>query len=463
MSRPRAEGGAWAVRGCRIVICAFLAGCQAALAAPATPALPPGAILDAPPPPPIRGDRHAAGKGLVLALGKDRAALRLRLPAPPRGGAAPFVFADEREGWIARIPESYRLPSVAYGDGRVFVSGGFESTSMYALDAHDGHMLWASQQLEDNGPTAPSYENGRVIFNTESCTLFVVDAKSGKKLWFKTLGDPTLAQPSVADGLIFASHPTPNGGQQLSAYKIANGDEVWARDIDGELLAAPVLGGDSIYAATITGRLYRFARASGRRVWHKAMRATSAPWVAGEELFLSRADGGQELTVAVATGDGAILRSGPAATAPWLGDVPRDMNDWQKVWGFEGSRPVLAAGVLYQSMGGELVARDPQSLAPFWTRDGKAGQRSLGAVAVAGPQVVVATRAGEIYGLDVDTGYTLWAYAIGKPVFAQPVIAKGWVYATTGDGEVVALHVGDATLDGWHMWGGSPGHDGAVM
>lgn len=450
----------------RIILCAFLAGCQgAAVAAPAPPAptLPPGAVLEAPPPAPIRGERHAAGKGLVLALGKDRAALPLRLPAPPRGGAAPFVFADEREGWVARIPESYRLPSVAYGDGRVFVSGGFESTSMYALDAHDGHMLWASQQLEDNGPTAPSYQDGRVIFNTESCTLFVVDGRTGKKLWFKTLGDPTLAQPSVADGLIFASHPTPSGGQALSAYNIANGDEVWARDVDGELLAAPVLGGDSIYAATITGRLYRFARASGKRVWQKPIRATSAPWVAGEELFLSRADGGKELTVAVATGDGTILRTGPAATAPWLGDVPRDMNDWQKVWGFEGSRPVLAGGVLYQSMGGALTARDPKTLAPFWTRDGKNDVRSLGAVAVAGPQVVVATRAGEIYGLDVDTGYTLWAYAIGKPVFAQPVIAKGWIYASTADGEVVALHVGDATLDGWHMWGGSPGHDGAVM
>jgi len=454
----------------RTILCALLAGCQAAVAGPASPAptLPPGAELDGPPPLPVRGQRHAAGKGLVLALGKDRAALPLRLPAPPRGGAAPFVFADEREGWVARIPESYRLPSVAYGDGRIFVSGGFESTSMYALDAHDGHMLWASQQLEDNGPTAPTYQDGRVIFNTESCTLFVVDGRTGKKLWYKTLGDPTLAQPSVADGLIFASHPTPNGGQALSAYKIANGDEVWARDIDGELLAAPVLGDDSIYAATITGRLYRFTRAKGKRVWQKPIRATSAPWVAGEELFLSRAEGGKEMTVAVATADGTILREGPAATTPWLGDVPRDMNDWQKVWGFEGSRPVLAAGVLYQSMGGELTARDPQTLAPFWTRDGKSGSkgsgvRSLGAVAIAGPEVVVATRAGEIYGIDVDTGYTLWAYALGKPVFAQPVIAKGWIYATTGDGEVVALHVGDMTLDGWHMWGGSPGHDGAVM
>jgi len=439
-----------------------LAACQAAEATPA-PAVrpPPGADLDGPPPRPVRGQRHA-GKGIALALGKDRAALTLHLPAPPRGGAAPFLFADDKEGWVARVPESFRLPSVAFGDGRVFVSGGFESTSMYALDAHDGHMLWASQQLEDNGPTAPSYQDGRLIFNTESCTLFVMDGKTGKKLWWKTLGDPTLTQPSVADGLVFASHPSASGGQALSAYKIANGTEVWAQGIDGELLAAPVLADDSIYAATITGRLYRFERAHGKRLWSKALHATSAPWVTGGELYLGHADGGKEVTIVVAADDGRIVRQGKPALAPWLGDVPRGMDDWPKVWGFEGSRPVVADGVLYQAMGGELAASDPTTLEPYWSRSGKSGARSLGAVAVAGSQVVIATRAGEIYGLDVDTGYTVWAYALGKPVYSQPIIARGWVYATTADGEVVALHVGDASLDGWHMWGGSPGHDGLV-
>jgi Ca-activated chloride channel family protein len=421
----------------------------------AAASLVPGAELEAPPPPPRRGP-HRAGKGLSLALGADRAALALRLPAPPRGAAAPFLFGDDREGWVARIPESLRLPSVAYGDGRVFVSGGFESTSMYALDAHDGHMLWASQALEDNGPTAPSYQDGRLIFNTESCTLFVLDGATGKKLWFKYLGDPTLSQPSVADGLVFASHPSA-AGQKLSAYRLRDGHEVWSRAIDAELLAAPILHGDSLYAATLTGRLYRMRRADGRRLWSQAVHATSAPWVQGGELYLGRADGGREVTVAMAADDGRTLRQGAAHVAPWLADVPRDMNDWPKVWGFEGSRPVLAGGVLYQAIGNELAALDPTTLAPSWSRTGTGAKRGLGAVAVAGPQVVVATRAGEVYGIDIDTGYTLWAYALGTPVFAQPIIARGWVYVTTADGQVVALHVGDATLDGWHMWGGSPG------
>jgi hypothetical protein len=73
---------------------------------------------------------------------------------------------------------------------------------------------------------------------------------------------------------------------------------------------------------------------------------------------------------------------------------------------------------------------------------------------------VVSTHDGQLFGLDIDTGYTLWAYAIGRDVVAEPVIARGWVYATTKDGYVIALNVGDSSLDGWHMFGGTPAHNG---
>ena len=89
-------------------------------------------------------------------------------------------------------------------------------------------------------------------------------------------------------------------------------------------------------------------------------------------------------------------------------------------------------------------------------------QRSVGAVAVAGSQLVVATRKGEVFGLDIDTGYTVWAYATGAQIVAQPIVAKGWVYVSTTDGQVIALEVADASLDGWHMWGGDPHHNGLV-
>src|SRR5262249_61745320 len=106
------------------------------------------------------------------------------------------------------------------------------------LDATTGRIDWATTNLEDNGPTAAIYDNGRVVFNTESCTVFALDAKTGKRQWLRRLGDPTLAQVAVADGLVFSSHP--GNGQELSAYRPTNGAPAWSPSIDADVLPPPL-------------------------------------------------------------------------------------------------------------------------------------------------------------------------------------------------------------------------------
>jgi outer membrane protein assembly factor BamB len=430
----------------------------------------PGADLEAPPPPPAAG----AGRAPVLVpaqpldLGADRPATPVAVPDAPRGGSIGFVFGDDRRGWVTHVPDSQQIPAVAYGDGKVFVSGGFETYSMYALDADEGRILWVTAQLPDNGPTAPIYDedDDDLLFNTESCTLVCLAAKTGKLRWSKRLGDPTLAQVAAANGLVFAAHPG-DDGPALSAYRIANGAHVWTRPVEGEPYAAPVVHGDSVYASTVGGATYRFTAASGDRVWKRPLHATTAPFIVDGELFVSRQARGGEAQIVVSTATGAVLRAHAATAAPYLKDVPliETPENWKQIWAFEGSRPVVARGVRYVARGGAIEADDASSGAPYWVRtDATAkGRRSVGSVALAGSQLVVSTRAGQLYGLDVDTGYTLWAYDVGHRVVAEPIVARGWVFVATADGLVVALQVADPTLDGWHMFGGNSRHNGPVV
>jgi Ca-activated chloride channel family protein len=449
----------------RIVI--VLAACGSTPTAAPPPPEPvvkpqPGADLEGPIAAPVRGPA-VPREARMIDLAIDRVVVHVDVPTPPRGGAVGFEFGDERTGWVARIPDNVQLPAVAYGDGRIFVSGGFESRTFYALDAESGHIEWATQNLADDGPTAPVYEDDRVIFNTESCTLFALDAKTGKRLWFRNIGDPTLAQTAVADGLVYASHPGPDG-QELTAYRVRDGEPVWSGWIGSELLAAPVIAGDSVYASTTGGATLRFIRKTGKRVWSASLGATAAPWVDGDELFVTRRKSGKEQQVVVAAATGKVVREQQHVTGASTGDVPADIGDWKAVWAFEGSRPVVDRGVRYVALGGEIQASDAASGEPMWRRRyaAKADSRSVGSVAFAGSEIVVSTRDGQLFGLDVDTGYTLWSYALGRKVIAEPVVAKGWVYVTTQGGEVIALDVADRTLDGWHMFGGNPAHDGLV-
>ena len=451
-----------------LVLLAACGGSPEPTAPPPTPAAPPalrpqpGMDLAGPIPLPDRSAPAHRSPLPMLDLVSDRALVPVSVPQPPRGGAVAFAFGDERQGWVARIPDTVQLPAVAYGAGKIYVSGGFESTTFYGLDAETGHIEWATTNLEDNGPTAPVYEDDRVLFNTESCTLFALDAKTGKRLWLRKLGDPTVAQTASANGLVYASHPG-DAGQELSAYRVKDGEPVWSRPIDGELLAAPVVAGGAVYASTIGGTTYRFAAKSGRLAWSEYLAATTAPWIAGDELFVSRRKKGKEEQVVVDAKTGKIARAQQLSHGSYTWDVPADTGDWKAIWQFEGSRPVIDRGVRYVAMGGELAASDAQSGELLWQRRyaaAKADRRALGSVALAGSAIVVATRDGQLFGLDIDTGFTLWSYALGHRMHAEPVIAKGWIYAATDDGYVVALHVADPTLDGWHMFGGNPQHEG---
>ncbi len=428
---------------------------------PAAPRPAPGIDLDGPIATPQPGTTTPRRPVAPLDLTADRAIVKVSIPVPPRGGAVSFQFADDRVGWVARIPEAQQLPTLAYGHDKIYVSGGFESTSFYALTADTGRVEWATTQLEDNGPTAAVFEDDNVLFNTESCTLFSLDAKTGKRLWYRYLGDPTLTQLAVADGLVFAAHPD-DQGQSLSAYRVKTGEPVWTRSIGSELLVTPVIAGDSVYASTLDGSTFRFERATGKLRWSKPLRATTAPWIVGDELFVARRHAGKEQQVVIATETGKVLREHHGGAS--VTDVPYSIEDAKGVWAFEGSRPVIDRGIRYVAMGNEIHASDAKTGEAIWQRryNTKSDQRALGSVAVAGSQLVVSSRDGTLFGLDVDTGYTLWSYYIGHRVLAEPIVAKGWVYAATVDGYVVALNVADKALDGWHMFGGNARKNGVV-
>lgn len=94
--------------------------------------------------------------------------------------AEKFKTKDGKEGWRVSIPGGRALATPAVYKDVVYVGGGFGSYEFYAFDSSNGHPRWAIK-VSDDGPTAAVAAEDKVVFNTESCTLFVVDAKTRKK------------------------------------------------------------------------------------------------------------------------------------------------------------------------------------------------------------------------------------------------------------------------------------------
>jgi len=239
-------------------------------------------------------------------------AVKVSLPRPGQDlEPANFKTADGREGWVVRIPGGRPLATPAYSKGRLFVGGGYGSHEFYAFDAKTGKMVWKTN-TGDDGPTAAVVEDGLVAFNTESCTLVVVDEETGKMVWQEWLGDPLMSQPAVSKGKLYMAYPKGQrghgqrrimpqapqkkeekqteeaGSHRLLCADLKTGKHLWERAISGDVISAPVVSDGKVYATTFDGTSYSFDAATGELVWKKENAGTSAPVVVANEVVITQ-------------------------------------------------------------------------------------------------------------------------------------------------------------------------------
>jgi hypothetical protein len=252
----------------------------------------------------------------------------------------------KEDGFVIQLPAKSLTPSPTIYKGMVLVSGGFGSKEYYAFDAQTGEVKWAIN-LDDDGPTSAVVQDDIVVFNTESCTIFACNVMTGELLWSHYLGDPLMSTPSVADGVVYTAYPAqralggyqnapynyqqqnsvqqmpgnnvgnltiaPGGNQQgqmekdsvdlkvdlrpshiMIALELKTGKILWQKWIDGDIMSAPVVEGDEVLATTFPGTLYKFQAKTGEILAAKAGRATSAPVVVGNDIYMSqRSDDGR--------------------------------------------------------------------------------------------------------------------------------------------------------------------------
>jgi len=211
-----------------------------------------------------------------------------------------------KDGFIIKLPSNTNVPTPTVHDGKVYVSGGFGSKQYFAFDAKTGDKKWAVN-LDDDGPSSGVIEDDILVYNTESCTIFATDAKTGKYLWSHWLGDPLMSMPAVANGKVFTAYPCySNSGfneevkdkgklvynmkssHVLIALELKTGKIIWQKWIDGDVMSAPVADGENLYITSFPGTVYKFNQKDGEILSAKYMRATSAPIIQNGEMTVSR-------------------------------------------------------------------------------------------------------------------------------------------------------------------------------
>lgn len=432
-------------------------------------------------------------------LAKPPASYRPGHAAPRTLGAD--VLKKRPDGFEIALPGSFPIPTPALHEGRLYASGGFGSKQFYCFDARSGAFVWGAD-LDDDGPSTPAVEDGLAVVNTESCTIFALEASTGKPAWSWWLGDPLMSAPTIAGGRVFTAWPAagaqarhPEASHVVGAFDLRSGRLLWQKWVDGDVLSAPVASGGDLVAATFTGTVFRFRQDTGELVSALKARATSAPVVVGNELHFSRrseASGAAcealgvwsegrfqaqyadkralYLDPAVQSGAAFSLQSekldagnGFSGAAPDTANAEKALSNVGQgrvasLQSFQGSRILHRDGANYSCMGDEVIRSDPKTGKTVWTSR-LAGDLAkeggfLGTPPIAaGSALLVATLAGEVLRLDAKTGAVAARHKVGGPVRFAPVAEGGRLYVGTQDGRLVCIDTGDASIGGWTQWG----------
>ena len=124
------------------------------------------------------------------------------------------------------------------------------------------------------------------------------------------------------------------------------GRPLWQKWIDQEVMTVPVVHGDAAYIVTFAGTLYKFRLSDGEILLARRCRATSAPVVLDDGIYLTRrVDAGrdmpQECLVKLNRRTGAERDAAQCRWAPYLADPAsaRRASESQPVAGYRGGCP----------------------------------------------------------------------------------------------------------------------------
>lgn len=419
------------------------------------------------------------------------------------------------DGFCIQLSSLTNIPTPAVVNGSLFLSGGFGSKQYYSFDAITGKLKWAID-LDDDGPSSPAIEDGIIVFNTESCTIFACDLVTGKQIWSWYLGDPLMSMPTIANGIVYTSYPAHYEGSAVSTTKdtannqltlfpshvlialdLKTGNVLWQKWIDSDIMSAPVAKDNLLYVTTFSGALYKIKQKTGEILEAKAIRATSAPvFDRNNELIVSRRsdkEGDSVVSESIVMGTVATrslykkdayyldnkvqvasglkaeatkmdagngFTSGAPVSANWqAADKNIGQSNVASLQSFQGSRSLYQDGYLFNTMGDEIVCTDSSGKVSWkYALDGDLKKQGgfMGTPPVyANGHIIIATLSGEVLIMDAKAGKIIKKYIIKDPVRYQPIAVKGWIYVTTVNSKLYAINTGNPAISGWNMWGGN--------
>ena len=243
----------------------------------------------------------------------------------------------------------------------------------------------------------PAIVDGHVYAAAVEGGVSAFDLRSGQSLWRYASELPLTGGPGAGDGLVVVGSLEGD----VIALDAATGTEKWKSKVANEVLVAPAVGGGMVFVHSNDGRVTALDAATGERRWFYSadvpaltVRGSGAITVGPGIIFVGNDNG--NLT-ALSMTDGGVVWTTPVAQ-------PEGRSELERMADVDGPAVLDNTTLFATSYKNHTVAIDGPSGQLMWDRE-NGGPRGLG---LSNSAVVVTDPVGKVWGLDKNTGGSLW-------------------------------------------------------
>jgi outer membrane protein assembly factor BamB len=300
--------------------------------------------------------------------------------------------------WTVNFGQNISYPVIA--DGRVFVSvnnGTFQGTTLFALDATNGAVIWSFALGGSFQFSASCYENGRLFTVNGSGMLRAFDGATGNQIWSVQLPGQFAfsTAPSVYQGVIYLSGA--GSGGTVYAVNASTGALLWTARVANGDYSSPAVADDGVYVSYSCPNVYKLNPANGAEIWH----------------YAPGCSGGGGKTPALYNGRLYVRDFTDTIFDSQTGSIVGTFNA-KNTPAFSGSRWFALDGPHGFGSFGTLRARDVNTNAVLWSFAGDGFLQS--AVLVVNDYVYVGSAQGKLYAVNAATGQQVWVTTAGSSI-----------------------------------------------
>ena len=183
------------------------------------------------------------------------------------------------------------MPAPTYFNGKIVASAGFYSNLLHCIDVATHKIVWTIK-LSEGGPTSITYYNGWILVNTESCTLYIINAITGKLVWSKYLANYIRSTPSVYNNAVYTCFPSHLDRKdfEITAFSLKDGSVLWQNWVDAEIVMAPIIDTSGLYTITTAGTLYHFNQKNGKLIKMLNGSFYEPPTIIGNKIYITQTE-----------------------------------------------------------------------------------------------------------------------------------------------------------------------------